>query len=129
MMILNLTQHKATPKQKESGVFDLEGDLLQELIDTLTFDELPTRGDILCRLSALEYIIKATLKVQPFTHVMLGGAPFLMSSVEKMFIKPIGSHIITPVYAFSKRIVTETEVCGKITKASTFEHIGFVEVL
>jgi len=45
-MIINLTQHPATPDQVEAGVFDLAGDELAALREALTFHELPSEEDI-----------------------------------------------------------------------------------
>ena len=39
-MILNLTQHPATPEQVAAGVVDLEGKNLERLKELLTFDSI-----------------------------------------------------------------------------------------
>jgi len=53
MTILNLTQHLATPEQVAAGVVDLlpqQRELLREL---LTFDDLPTPGEVEARAEKL----------------------------------------------------------------------------
>jgi len=113
-MIINLTQHIATPEQRKAGVFDPAcKKVIQKL---LTFDELPTKDEIEQRarkLATLAYLYNAK-------KAMIGGAPFLMASLEKA----LKERNITPVYAFSRREVIE-ESNGK--KISVFKHLGFVE--
>ena len=46
MKILNLTQHASTPEQ---GCIDLQGQALADLKGLLTFDNLPTRQEIVDR--------------------------------------------------------------------------------
>lgn len=45
-MILNITQHPATPEQIAAGVVDLPADKRAALCSLLTFDALPTRAAI-----------------------------------------------------------------------------------
>lgn len=44
--IWNLTQHKATPDQVAAGVVDLPDADREKLIKALTFDDLPSLGDL-----------------------------------------------------------------------------------
>jgi hypothetical protein len=92
-MILNLTQHPATPEQIEAGVVDLdaladygEGVLVtghrpDDVRAMLTFDHLPTRVDLRKRAGALANVV-AQLVVDD-TAVMIGGAPFFMAPLEE----------------------------------------------
>ncbi len=52
-MIINLTQHAATPDQAAAGVVDLEGEERTELVRLLTFEDLPTGTEIRRRASAV----------------------------------------------------------------------------
>ena len=114
MRILNLTQHLATPEQVEAGVVEpADKALVQQL---LTFDELPSIEEIQRRSVKLLDICRG------YTYVMLGGAPYLMGTLEGVLI----DHVITPVYAYSKRVSVEQVVDGVVTKSTVFKHIGFV---
>jgi len=117
-MILNLTQHFASKEQIEEGVFEPEDK--EKVKKLLTFNELPSKEEIKERARLLTGIAI----VEGAEKAMIGGAPYLMSSLEKK----LKEFDIQPVYAFSKRIVEETEKDGEIIKKSIFKHIGFIEV-
>jgi len=126
-MILNLTQHKATKEQIETGVVEpTEKDYIQTL---LTFEEIPSREEIkkiaklLAGYAPLWFNRNGIDKYHD-RKALIGGAPFLMSALENELRK----HRIEPLYAFSKRISEEKEVNGKIVKTNVFKHIGFVKV-
>ena len=81
--MLNLTQHKATSDQLAQGVVELAADDAACIKKWLTFDTLPARSEIEERARfiadlALDYKIDAA---------MIGGAPFLMSALEKALKK------------------------------------------
>lgn len=129
-MILNLTQHTATPEQ---GV--VEPADKATVAGLLTFEELPTVFDIAARARALAEIARAHFDA----HVgylgggslgagkcaMIGGAPFLMSALEGALTEAG----IRPLYAFSLRESAETvQPDGSVRKTQVFRHIGFVEV-
>ncbi len=122
-MILNLTQHPATPDQLAGGVFDIGGKLREAMLVLLTFDDIPTPMQIGARALALTEIACELRKDHGFSRVMIGGAPWLMSSLE---VALIDAGFI-PVYAFSKRIVIEDLVNGAMIKKSVFKHLGFYE--
>lgn len=119
MKIVNLTQHQASAEQIEAGVFNLrEGSILKE---ALTFNELPTMEAIENRAKLLTGLALES----GATHAMIGGAPYLMSALEKE-LKGKG---IQPLYSFTERVSVETtNPDGSITKTSTFKHKGWVEV-
>ena len=113
--IVNLTQHEASAEQRAAGVFDLEGGLSYALKQALTFNSLPTIEEIEQRadhISALAIGTGASI-------AMIGGAPYLMSALERA-LKASG---IRPVYAFSERVSSEKDG----VKTSTFRHLGFIE--
>jgi len=109
-VILNLTQHPATPEQVEAGVVEVgEKEMLQEL---LTFEELPDASNILNRAFHIADIaIREKRKRFPDgdyasgegLKVMIGGAPYLMSDLENA----LRGYEFRPVYAFSKRVSEE----------------------
>ena len=117
--ILNLTQHNATPSQVSEGV--VEPTNKEEIQSLLTFHGCPTGESISYRAMQITALaVKNGAK-----YAMIGGAPFLMSSLEKYLFESG----IKPLYSFSKRNsieVNSTE--GTITKKMVFKHVAFVEV-
>ena len=113
-MIINLTQHPASSEQIEAGVVDIGGEDRQLLRDLLTFEAIPSPDNIDDRafeLTALAVRLGAT-------HAMIGGAPYLMSTLEAH----LSEQNIQPLYAFTQRVVEE---CDGVKK-SVFKHAGFV---
>lgn len=131
-MILNLTQHNATPEQKAQLV--VEPRMCKAKIQKLlTFEEIPTKEEIEARASELAEIAVSEANHYAgetdnriwITRVMIGGAPYLMGALEKA-LRECG---FTPVYAFSKReSVEQPQPDGSVKKTAVFRHIGFVEV-
>lgn len=126
-MILNMTQHRATPEQVQAGVEDM-GLLHAWLCELLTFEDLPSSEELESRVDSLVDLAlhsiehKAVHGITCF-QVMIGGAPFLMAPLQKA----LAWKWIEVLYAFSKRESVET-VCedGSIRKTSVFKHAGFV---
>jgi len=128
-MILNLTQHPATPEQVEQGVVDLEGEYLIALKRALTFDTLPSAKEVTERA---EYIAELACHNglgcddgdDPLaTAALIGGAPYLMAPLERALWR-IG---VVPFYAFSQReSVEDTQPDGSVRKVAVFRHVGFV---
>lgn len=127
-MILNLTQHPATPEQLEAGVVDLVGEEHEELRTLLTFESLPTSQEVYSRASAIVEIALRCFKRSdtPKDHrsAMIGGAPFLMTPLEGY----LSDYRVTPVYAFSTRVSVEAVQDGVVVKQSQFKHMGFVDL-
>lgn len=119
--MINLTQHVATRAQMESGVKEpADKSKVQEL---LTFDSMvisdPNR--IVDRAERLAMIAKE----EGASSAMIGGAPYLMGSLEKSLL----DRGIEPVYSFSDRVTTEEpQPDGTIKKVSSFQHMGFIHV-
>ena len=122
MLVLNLTQHPATPEQKAQGVEDLEGADLESLRHALTMTEPPDLETIEVRAEW----VAALAASEPWPDAaMIGGAPWLMSSLEKALRK----RGIRPVYAFSKReSIEETTRDGCVVKKSVFRHVKLIDV-
>lgn len=119
MKIINLTQHPATADQAKAGVFEpADKKVIQQL---LTFVSLPTQQDITNKASRLAQIAKE----QGATHAMIGGAGYLMGSLESALVA-VG---ISPLHAFSVReSVEEKQTDGSVVKKNVFRHVGFVQV-
>lgn len=124
-MILNLTQHQATADQLAAGVVDFNGATRAKLSALLTFDNLPTMAEVseIAEAIADLAIYQGETEENGIpTRAMIGGAPFLMPTLERALIA-VG---ITPCYAFSKRVVIK-EVDG-VKERIVFKHEGFVWV-
>ncbi len=114
--IINLTQHTATEDQ---NCFEpIDKTTVQHL---LTFATIPSQDEMTIRAIKL-----ATMSVMSgATQAMIGGAPFFMSTLERV-LKHAG---IQPLYAFSERVSIETvNDDGTVTKTNVFKHMGFVTV-
>jgi hypothetical protein len=123
MMIINLTQHDASPEQIEAGVVDLHGPFLKDLRDLLTFTELPTPEDMNLRALLIAHLALGELFGHRDKAAMIGGAPFFMPVLQDALLQ----HGITPVYAFSQRISKdEKQQDGSVKKSQVFKHLGFV---
>ncbi len=128
-MIVNLTQHLATPEQVAAGVIDLPPAEREALTALLTFDALPTRQEIeeraadIAELAAYNGLSGDDDDSPPASAAMIGGAPYLMPSLEKA----LQAVCITPLYAFSVReSVEQTQADGSVRKVNVFRHAGFV---
>lgn len=127
-MIINLTQHVATPAQQEAGVIDLPEEERAELRELLTFGDLPTQEQIAERAAALADLAAMAgdgAVVGLGDAAMIGGAPYLMAPLERA----LRARGVTPLYAFSRRESAETTLPdGSIRKVQVFVHLGFVAV-
>ena len=120
-MIINLTQHKATPEQVAAGVIELAPVQREELTRLLTFEELPSFEELYERA---EKIAKLP-GVRSCAQAMIGGAPFFMEPLTQV-LRVFG---IRTVFAFSRRVSVEsTAADGSVTKTAIFRHEGFVEL-
>ena len=121
--ILNLTQHIATKEQIEVGVFEPENK--NEVKEFLTFNKIPTKTEIVASAIALASLAKEECEKHNCKKVMIGGAPYLMSALER-WLKKYG---LQPVYAFSKRVsIDEPQPNGSVIKKAIFKHEGFIEI-
>lgn len=118
--ILNLTQHPASPEQRAAGVIDPAPALRDQIRKLITFDDLPDRATIMGRAIALAGLVESLQ--EEFIAAMIGGAPFFMAPLERELLA-IG---VTPMYAFSRRIVEESADGSE--KRAFFRHEGFVAV-
>lgn len=121
--IVNLTQHWATPEQTAAGV--IEPANRKSIQALLTFEELPSAEDMASRAELLALMVTNMELGSGSRKVMIGGAPFFMSFLEKA-LKKEGHQ---PMYAFSRReSEDQVQEDGSIRKVAIFKHLGFVEV-
>ncbi|MEG2267990.1 MAG: hypothetical protein RSC68_27155 [Acinetobacter sp.] len=124
-MIINLTQHNASPEQTTAGVVDVPAELKSDLSALLTFNNLPTKEEI--DEAAMKVAAMAVICCQGFEApaAMIGGAPYLMAALEAA----LRHYNIKPLYSFSERVSEEKiEADGTVRKVNYFKHKGFVEV-
>jgi hypothetical protein len=134
MLVINMTQHPATAEQKAAGVQDLPDFLRKEVSKIITFEEVPSSEEMMSR--AQEVVRLFWQGVGALTppdrmagkvghRAMIGGAPFFMSTLEKVLL----AHGIEPVHAFSKRESVERgRPDGSVEKVAVFRHAGFVRI-
>lgn len=123
MHIINLTIHKATDLQILDGVFNLEGDLKQELDSILLFHTLPDKKELNKRKEALSSLIEKVCSMRKVDAAMIGGALYFNKYVAEACIE----NGIIPLYSFSERQVVETTENNQTKKQVVFYHKGFVE--
>lgn len=125
-MILNLTQHQATPEQIAQGVVDLQEEVRECLWALLTVNDLPTKAEIIDRCEAIAGLIYQTEADNAPAAVMIGGAPWMMPQLVKS-LQSAG--VVQCLAAFSRRESFEhtDPATGAVTKTAVFRHIGFVE--
>lgn len=128
MLILNLTQHPASPDQSACGVIDLPAFERASLKKLLTAVELPSKHEILerCRgiaLLAVHNGLGGDEGCDPHpAQAMIAGASWMISCLEDS----LRDQGIDPVHAFSVRESQEiTLPDGSVTKVSVFRHVGF----
>ena len=122
---LNLTQHLATPEQIEQGVVDLPTNSRKNLIELLTFNEIPSSKEMFDRASKIAMIADLVNYDGSFSQAMIGGAPYFMHALGFALADPVIG--LTPVYAFTQRVSVEEVVNGEVIKTSKFMHVGFVQ--
>jgi len=124
-MILNLTQHNATPAQVEAGVVEPPQGLKARIAEALTVGAIPTSEELSDRADALADLVFQynDAAPDPVRDVMIGGAPFLMAMLESALV----AREFRPLYAFSRReSVDEHQSDGTVVKRQVFRHLGFV---
>lgn len=124
--ILNLTQHVATQEQLAAGVVDLDQESRSTLAKLLTFEAIPSSHDMARRACKIAQIAEEKSLADNDKCVMVGGAPFFMSTLERVLMKK-GFDIL---YAFSKReSVERMKPDGSFEKTAVFRHAGFVAAI
>lgn len=136
-VILNLTQHPATPEQLATGLQDLPPALRADLKTYLTFNSAPTRHEIQRRAALIADLAVLAVLWQPAPlapgvwpldqpnpfNAMIGGALWLMSALELALV----ARGIQPLYSFSVRSSTEQVMPDGTIQKSSFKHVTFVE--
>lgn len=124
-MILNLTQHPATPEQIAQGVVDLDEDSRKVLAELLTFDAdmLASNPDCATDIVNERAADIARLFALDRPAAMIGGAPYLMAHLEQA-LRDVDC---TPMYALSDRVSAEqVQPDGSVRKVNVFRHVGFL---
>lgn len=129
-MIINLTQHAASPEQRAAGVHDLPAEARACVIRLLTVDDLPSRDEIDSRCADIAHLAASLASPDDrddgcgfATHAMIGGAPWMMRALEDALL----SQGIEPIYAFSVReSVDQLQADGSVRKVAVFRHAGWV---
>ena len=128
-MIVNLTQHPASPEQIAAGVVDLPAGHRALLVQSLTVDALPSRSEIEARCADIAELachngLADDAGDDPHPEqAMIGGAPWMMRALENALLA-VG---IQPVYAFSVRESFEAvQPDGSVRKVNVFRHAGFI---
>ena len=128
-MILNLTQHPASPEQIAVGVVDLPAQVAESVRALLTVDALPTRQEIEARCADIAQHacwnhLGGDDGDDPHpSQAMIGGAPWMMRALEDA----LADYGIKPVYAFSVRqSIEQSQPDGSVRKINVFRHAGFV---
>ncbi len=129
MLIINLTQHTATPEQMAAGVRDLPPAEREMLVHALTIEELPSPKDILDRAATVALLavnngLGADNGDDPHpAQAMIGGPPWMMRALEDAVL----DQGVEPVYAFARRDSHEqAQPDGSIKKTTVFRHAGFL---
>jgi len=130
MKALNLTQHTATPEQKLAGVIDLPEYLRKELIEYITFEEIPSPKAMeelaakVAKLYERAYSVISNDGVIPLgSFAMVGGAPYFQRYLEDA-LRRIG---VEPLHAFSVReSADQPQNDGTMKKVAVFRHAGWV---
>ena len=127
-MIINLTQHAASAEQIAAGVVDLSAEQRAVLTKALTFESLPTRGEI---VAVAGVIAELAASAGPAPHIlpdaaMIGGAMWLMAPLAAA----VEARGIEALFAFSQReSVEEPQSDGSVRKTAIFRHVGFVPAI
>ena len=117
-IVVNLTQHNATKEQQAQGIVDVSD--VQELRYALTFVGMPTQESIANHAAVIVQIAKAN----GAKKAMIGGAPYLMSELERQLMNAK----IVPCYAVSDRVTIEESLPdSSVKKTSVFKHLGLYE--
>lgn len=127
-MILNLTQHTATPAQVAEGVVAVAyPNRLNELLtvdpdDLASLDQQEIHALLATRAETIVKEFVVPLIVTPMS-AMIGGAPFLMEHL----VKELYMHGVVPVYALSRRVSKDViGQDGTVTKVAEFQHLGWI---
>ena len=122
-MILNLTQHAASPEQLAAGVVDLSPratGIVRDLLtvpaaDLLTVD---AHAQLAARARCLRLVIDQEDDSEG-VEVMIGGLPALMHHL----VAELQDRLYRPLYAVSDRVSRDGP---DGTKVSVFVHLGFI---
>ena len=116
--ILNCTQHIVTPEQRRAGIIDLGRKSKRKLSWLMTFKGEPNYKEVQKRADSIALLIHKEYG-NFLDGVMIGGAHFLMSSLEQS-LKKYGYEVC---YPFGVKMRIEANEFSKTTR---FKHQGLV---
>lgn len=126
MIILNFTQHDATPEQLAEGVVEIHPENRKFVRGLLTFNELPSRMGLKNRARLLVDFAEEEARAlgDDATAVMIGSAPYFTPWLEAA-MQDAGFKVL---YSFKKKIFEEEiQADGSVRKNTIYRHEGFVE--
>ena len=100
-VIINLTQYPTTVEMKRLGIVDLKESTYKTLLRHVVFMECPDKAkikEVAKNVAALAYTASVMYRTN---KALIGGDPFLMSSLEKA-LKKVN---IQPVYLFDNKLI------------------------
>lgn len=131
-MIVNLTQHPASPEQLAQGVADIPREQRDALVALLTFSACPDADEICDRAQDIAELacyngLGGDDGDSPMpSRAMIGGALWLMAPLAAA----LRERGIEPVFAFSVRETEEhIQPDGSVRKVAVFRHGGWVPAL
>lgn len=123
MIILNFTQHDATPEQVAAGVMEPDADNKERIRQLLTFQQIPTQSELRQRATDCAVLASDLARKYACDGVLIGGAPYFMSHLESA----LRLFKVRYCYAFSRREVEEQiQPDGSVKKTHVFKHVGFI---
>ena len=122
-MILNFTQHDATPEQLSAGVVEPDAHNKERIRQLLTFEQIPAKSELRLRATNCAVLASVLMKKYECDAVMIGGAPYFMSHLESA----LRLFRVRFCYAFSSRVADEQiQPDGSVKKVNVFRHVGFI---
>jgi phosphotransacetylase len=122
-MILNFTQHDATPEQLSAGVVEPDAHNKERIRQLLTFEQIPAKSELRLRATNCAVLASVLMKKYECDAVMIGGAPYFMSHLESA----LRLFRVRFCYAFSSRVAEEQmQPDGSVKKVNVFRHVGFI---
>ena len=130
LKILNLTQYTATLEQKLAGVIDLPGYLREEIVELITFEEIPSPSEMEERATKVaqlykraHFLLSGNGMIPMSSFAIIDGAPYLQVFLERALWK-IG---VESLHAFLvKESVDQSQADGTVKKVAVFRHAGWV---
>ena len=130
-VIINLTQHLATPDQASAGLIDMpeDGGFRAALNEALSFNHQPDQEELLRRARRVVGIMAdyaGGMTALQGRKVMLGGFSALMHPLQAACLK--AGMQVGYAYPGSCECVDQLQPDGSVLKMAIFRHGGFIWV-